>query len=274
MKFTLNWLKEFVDFAGAPEALAKLLTMAGLEVEVADAVARAGNEREDWLFEIAVTPNRGDCLGIAGIAREVSRFDRCTAQSAAGELIQKGSGALTSVSPFRSKIPNSARAIRRGIVDDVKVRRRRHGCAFGSKPAASALLTMSSMSPTMSCSKPASRFMLSILTALGTRKSSCRSARDVKKFTTLDGVERELAADDLLICDGDVPVALAGVMGGIDSEVTDNDARTLAGERELCAVHVFGARQSAWRCTARLRIDLNGASIPKERFERWTARYG
>src|SRR5882672_5440410 len=59
------------------------------------------------------------------------------------------------------------------------------------------------------------------LDRLGNKKIVVKSAGDIKKFTTLDGVERELAADDLLICDGDVPVALAGVMGGLNSEVTD-----------------------------------------------------
>ena len=59
------------------------------------------------------------------------------------------------------------------------------------------------------------------LDRLGNKKIVVKSARDIKKFTTLDGVERELAVDDLLICDGDVPVALAGVMGGFNSEVTD-----------------------------------------------------
>lgn len=72
MKFTLNWLKEFVTFRAAPEKLAELLTMAGLEVESLAAQRDSESEKADWLFEIAVTPNRGDCLGIAGLAREVS----------------------------------------------------------------------------------------------------------------------------------------------------------------------------------------------------------
>ena len=72
MKFTLNWLKEFVDFADAPEALAKLLTMAGLEVEALTPLREPETNREDWLFEIAVTPNRGDCLSVIGLARAIS----------------------------------------------------------------------------------------------------------------------------------------------------------------------------------------------------------
>ncbi len=58
------------------------------------------------------------------------------------------------------------------------------------------------------------------LDRLARKKILVRRAGAVKKFTTLDGVERELAPDDLLVCDGDTPVALAGVMGGLDSEVT------------------------------------------------------
>ena len=46
--------------------------MTGLEVETLTPLREPETNREDWLFEIAVTPNRGDCLGLAGVAREVS----------------------------------------------------------------------------------------------------------------------------------------------------------------------------------------------------------
>ena len=52
MKFTLNWLKEFVDFGGRAAELAKLLTMAGLEVESLTPLNEPESQREDWLFEI------------------------------------------------------------------------------------------------------------------------------------------------------------------------------------------------------------------------------
>ena len=71
MKFTLNWLKEFVEFGGTAGELSKLLTSAGLEVESLTPLEEPDSQREDWLFEIAVTPNRGDCLSLLGIAHEV-----------------------------------------------------------------------------------------------------------------------------------------------------------------------------------------------------------
>ena len=54
---------------------------------------------------------------------------------------------------------------------------------------------------------------------LANRSIVVKPAGQMEKFTTLDGVERSLHATDLLVCDGAVPLALAGVMGGIDSEV-------------------------------------------------------
>src|SRR5215475_4481046 len=83
MKFTLNWLKEFVTVKESPEKLAELLTMAGLEVESLSPLQDPETNREDWLFEISVTPNRGDCLGITGLAREVSALTGGRLKSAA-----------------------------------------------------------------------------------------------------------------------------------------------------------------------------------------------
>jgi phenylalanyl-tRNA synthetase beta chain len=76
MKFTFNWLKEFVEIDSAPADLANALTMAGLEVESITPARDPAVDKEDWLFEIGVTPNRGDCLSIAGIAREVAALTK------------------------------------------------------------------------------------------------------------------------------------------------------------------------------------------------------
>src|SRR5918999_166542 len=74
MKFTLNWLKEFVAVEAAPDELSELLTMAGLEVESITPLSASEGDENDLLFEISVTPNRGDCLSVRGLAREVAAF--------------------------------------------------------------------------------------------------------------------------------------------------------------------------------------------------------
>ncbi|RMD50371.1 MAG: phenylalanine--tRNA ligase subunit beta, partial [Ignavibacteria bacterium] len=65
------------------------------------------------------------------------------------------------------------------------------------------------------------------LDKLAGRKIVVKKAGDVKKFVTLDSKERELSPDDLMICDGEKPVAVAGVMGGENSEVTDDTVNVL-----------------------------------------------
>src|SRR5215475_14963182 len=91
MKFTFNWLKEFVTVKASAEKLAGLLTMAGLEVESLSPLHDPETNREDWLFEISVTPNRGDCLGITGLANEVSALTGGHVQSAGGPTRSRGS---------------------------------------------------------------------------------------------------------------------------------------------------------------------------------------
>ena len=54
------------------------------------------------------------------------------------------------------------------------------------------------------------------------KKIIVRNAKDGESFTTLDGEEHKLDPDMLLICDGEKPVGLAGIMGGENSMITDN----------------------------------------------------
>ena len=71
-----------------------------------------------------------------------------------------------------------------------------------------------------------------------------RRAKDGEKLTTLDGVERTLVADDLLICDGEGPVALAGIMGGASSEIQPDTKRVLF---EVAYFDPRGVRRTARR---------------------------
>lgn len=66
MGVSIKWLKQYVDCEWSPQELANRLTMAGIAVE---GVEKAG---DDFLLEMDLTPNRGDCLGIINLAREVA----------------------------------------------------------------------------------------------------------------------------------------------------------------------------------------------------------
>lgn len=218
MKLTFNWLKEFVAFADAPERLAELLTMAGLEVESLTPLSEPDTGNPDWLFEISVTPNRGDCLGIIGIAREVAAHTGAALRSPTANL-PGDDGAIGSRIGLSIEDPHLCARYSARIVDEVRV---------GSSPAwlrfrieACGIRAINSIVDVtnyvmLETGQPLHAFDLDRLKA---RKITVKTVTASNKFTTLDGVERELVAGDLVICDGDTPVALAGVMGGLDSQV-------------------------------------------------------
>ncbi|MSP38920.1 MAG: phenylalanine--tRNA ligase subunit beta [Deltaproteobacteria bacterium] len=224
MKFTLNWLKEFVDFTGTTDELAKLLTMAGLEVESVSALTD-GAGSADQLIEIGVTPNRGDCLGIAGIAREVAALTGASLKSPPVCAPTKNAATYPRV---KVRIDNRDLCPRYSarVVDSVQIapspgwlRARLEACGFR---AINNVVDVTNY-VMLETGQPLHAFDLERLTH---KQIVVRRAHQQEKIKTLDGVERELALDDLLICDNDVPVALAGVMGGSDSEVIDS-TRTL-----------------------------------------------
>jgi phenylalanyl-tRNA synthetase beta chain len=228
MKFTLNWLREFVTFRASAEKLAELLTMGGLEVESVTPLHEPETNHNDWLFEINVTPNRGDCLSITGLAIEVSALTggRVKSAAAAGVLkdtrvagradAQRGKNSTVSIAIADPRLcPRySARS-----VDAVHIgssppwmRFRLESCGIRSINNVVDITNY----VMLETGQPLHAFDTD---RLPTRRIVVRSAKDIKKFTTLDGLERDLVPEDLLICDGDLPIALAGVMGGTNSEV-------------------------------------------------------
>ena len=224
MKFTVNWLKDFISIDLPPERVADLLTMAGLEVESMTAVTEADTGNEDSVFEISVTPNRGDCLSIIGLARELSahtgaavksaepRKDAPTADNVCG---------LTIDLPQPDACPRYSARIIEGVsigASPQQIRFRLEACGIRSINN----VVDATNYVMLETGQPLHAFDLD-------RLSGCpivvRRAGDVRKFVTLDGIERELSADDLLIWDDAVPIALAGVMGGLNSEVTSQSKR-------------------------------------------------
>jgi phenylalanyl-tRNA synthetase beta chain len=221
MKFTFNWLNEFVAFGGAPQELARLLTMAGLEVESLTAMREPETNREDWLFEVSVTPNRGDCLGLAGIAREVSALSGAKLKTPPLSAAKKDSSINKRIT-LSIEDPKLCPRYSARIIDGVSIRispawlrYRLEACGIR---AINQIVDITNY-VMLETGQPLHAFDLD---RLPVKSIVVRPARETRKFSTLDGIERELVHEDLLICAGDVPVALAGVMGGADSEVRDS----------------------------------------------------
>jgi phenylalanyl-tRNA synthetase beta chain len=219
MKFTFNWLRDFVTFRVPPQKLAELLTMAGLEVESLTPLREPETSREDWLFEIGVTPNRGDCLSVAGVAREVAAISGGSLKSPPVTRHERDAGIAKRVS-LSIQDPGLCPRYSARIVDNLQLgaapawmRFRLESCGIRS---INNVVDVTNY-VMLETGQPLHAFDLD---RLPSRRIIVRRAKEMRRFTTLDGVERELAAEDLLICDGETPIALAGVMGGANSEVS------------------------------------------------------
>jgi len=217
MKASYNWLKEFVDFKEKPEELAHILTMAGLEVECIE------NVEDDVIFDIGVTPNRPDWLSMRGVAREISAIlDLPIKNISASVNNEKGEGPVVEIEDPELCPRYSSRIIK--------------GVKPGPSPEwLSKKLKSCGIKQTSNIVDITNYVLLEIgqpmhsfdLDKLAGGKIIVKQAGDEKKFTTLDGEERKISKDTLLIWDAKKPVAIAGVMGGGNTEVSDSTVNIL-----------------------------------------------
>jgi phenylalanyl-tRNA synthetase beta chain len=176
-------------------------------------------ESRDVIFELDVTPNRPDALGHVGVARDLSAFfDVELVEPRASPLKEEGapcSSSITVVNQALERCPRYGAA----VVRDVRIqpspdfmRWRLH--RLGIRPISNVVDITNWL--LMEYGQPLHAFDLAHVTG---GNLTIRVAQHEEKITTLDGVERVLARDDLVICDGGGPTALAGIMGGQQSEI-------------------------------------------------------
>jgi len=225
MRVPLEWLKEYVTIRLKPEALAERLTMAGLEV--VGIINLAGEP----VLDMEITPNRADCLSMIGVAREVATItgQRLKLPSAQGSGLRvRGKGRSPRA---RSPEPGAPLTVR---IEDRKgcsryIGRLIEGVTLGPSPewmqrrliACGARPINNIVDSTnyvlLEYGQPLHAFDYGRL-AEGT--IVVRRARAQEPITTLDGVRRALTPEMLVIADGRAAVAVAGIMGGIGSEVS------------------------------------------------------
>ncbi len=210
MKASYNWLKDFVDFDLPPKELAHTLTMAGFEVEAVEQV------EDDTIFDIGITPNRPDCLSIRGIAREISAILEIPIKDNPVKIDkEEGEGPVVEIDD-----PDLCPRYCSRIISGVKtgpspewLSKRLESCGIRST---SNIVDITNYI-LLELGQPMHAFDLDTLSG---KKIVVRKAGDVKTFTTLDNEKRNLSKDTLLIWDGEKPVAIAGVMGGQNTEVS------------------------------------------------------
>ncbi|MFO7883458.1 MAG: phenylalanine--tRNA ligase subunit beta [Desulfobacteraceae bacterium] len=217
----------------------------------------------DWLFEIDLTPNRPDCLSMIGVARETAAFQKkrtalTLPRAALPELedIDKR-GAIENFIAIEIVDPDLCPRYSAGLLFDVKVGTspywlRQRLESIGMTPVNNIVdITNFVM---METGQPLHAFDYDLL-AKG--KITVKRAGSKIQFTTLDEKPHELEPDMLMICDGERPVAIAGVMGGVNSEITERTTRVLV---ESACFNPVSIRKTAKRA--------NISTDASHRFER------
>jgi phenylalanyl-tRNA synthetase beta chain len=186
--------------------------------------------KEDVVMEIGITPNRADCLSHIGIAREVivaggKNFRRAaidkkyldTSKTKTSEAVK-----ITIGSP--DNCPRYAARVVRGVkVKESPEWLKKRLEAIGLRPRNNIVDITNFV--LMECGHPLHAFDLS---KVKDNHIVVRTAEGfAKKFTTLDDKERELPPTALLISDPEKPLAIAGVMGGVNSEISDATTEVL-----------------------------------------------
>ncbi|MDH4100628.1 MAG: phenylalanine--tRNA ligase subunit beta [Nitrospirota bacterium] len=222
MIISLNWLKDYVDIQLSPEELSHRLTMAGLEIE-----GREDTADGDILLEVNVTPNRPDCLSVFGIAREVSAITGASLRKPEIALKEEGE-AVSSLTRIEVKDYLSCPRYAARVVTGVKVGEspewlRKRLQAIGQRSVNNVVDITNYLLFEMG--HPTHAFDYDLLAEKGI---VVRRGTEGELLTALDGREHEVCEDTLLICDGgNTPVALAGVIGGLDSSVTEQTTNIL-----------------------------------------------
>jgi phenylalanyl-tRNA synthetase beta chain len=180
----------------------------------------------DPVFEIDLTPNRPDCLSIIGVAREIAAFQGN--RVVYPEPVEPAtSGSITELTSVQIKDADLCPRYTARMIVDITVGPspfwlRDRLMSVGLKPISNIVdITNFVM---METGQPLHAFDFD---QLAENRIVVRAAAAGEKFTTLDGKERTLPENTLMICDGDKAVGIGGVMGGLNSEIESDTRRVL-----------------------------------------------
>lgn len=214
------------DELGLSEDHAGIVVLDEDDVTPLGAPAQRALGLDDWLLEVNAPANRGDLLGHIGVARELIAMLR-------GKLVLPDADLAAFLGAGEAHVEI---AIASGEDCPRYVARVLDGLRVGPSPRRIAQrLRAVGVRPISNLVDVTNYVMFELgqplhafdLATLRTNVVGVSLAADGEKFTTLDGIERTLVKGDLMIRDGERGIALAGVMGGAETEVTDGTTRVL-----------------------------------------------
>lgn len=213
-------------------------------------------DMNDALIELEITPNRADCLSMIGLAREIAAtFDRkaIMPQYKVNNEVDSIKDYFDGVEIKTDKCPRYvARVVKDVVIKDSPQWMQNYLMQAGMRPINNIVdITNFVM---LELGQPLHAFDINTIT---NKKIIVRQAQDGELIKTLDGEDRKLSNEDIIIANGNEPVALAGVMGGLNSEI-ENDTNTIL-------IESASFNKSSVRKTAK---KLNLRTESSQRFEK------
>lgn len=210
----------------------------------------------DVILDVGLTPNRPDCLSIMGIAREIAAITRKPLRNPSTAITESGDdiSRLTSVTIEAPDLcPRYCARIITGVTirpSPLWMRRRLEACGM----RAINNIVDATNYVLLETGQPLHAFDLNLLEG---KRIIVRRADAGSSFTALDGKERILPEDALVICDGSKrPVALAGIMGGLNSEVSSETTTILLESAYFTPAGIFStSRKMGIRTEASQRFE-------------------
>jgi phenylalanyl-tRNA synthetase beta chain len=214
MFISYNWLRELTSTTLTPQELRERLTMVGLAIDAVE------QKNGDYVLDVEVPSNRPDCLSHVGIAREVSVIENGKAQLPSGKpaKVEGSSREFTSVEIRDADLcPRYAARLVRGVkIAPSPAWLARRLEEIGQRPINNVADITNYVLHELG--QPLHAFDLA---KLAQHRIVVRRAASGETLQTLDGVDRKLDTTMLVIADAEKPVALAGIMGGEDSEISN-----------------------------------------------------
>jgi phenylalanyl-tRNA synthetase beta chain len=218
MKISPHWLRDFVDIPVDYTRLADELTLAGVAVE------GISGEGDNTVYEMEITTNRPDAMNHYGVAREASALYDLPLKPIEPKLpASQGKSDVTINIEEPDLCPRfTSREIRGVTVKPSPANIAGRLQLIDQRPISNAVDATNYV--LWESGKPTHVFDLDLLEG---RRLVIRKARAGETLKTLDGVERKLSTEDLVVADAKKPVGLAGVMGGFDTMITEKTKNIL-----------------------------------------------
>ena len=214
MQFSRNWLKEFVDLNISDEELCDQLTMLGLEVDNYKNY-HSNLTGKDAVIKLDLTPNRGDCYSLLGVAREIAALNNLTVKL---PKIKKVNSSVKS--PIKVTVCDEAPRYVGRYLTGVNLKKK-------TSPLVKERLKLSGIKVIDPIVDITNYVLLELgqpLHAFDANKIEgnleVRFAKEKERITLLDENKLKLDKNCLVIADQSEPVALAGIMGGFETGIS------------------------------------------------------